>query len=53
MFLKSVPEGRIVMKGNWIFNAFADPSTAKIVFTANWVLTGYSTVRAITFRHTY
>ena len=53
MFLKTILEGRIVMKDNWIFNAFADPSTATIVFTANWVLTGYSTVRAITFRHTY
>ena len=52
-FFKTVPEERIQMKGNWVFNAFADPFDAKIVFEARWELTAYSTLRSVTFRHTY
>ena len=32
--LMTIPEGRIVMKGNWVYCATADPFTAKIIFTA-------------------
>ena len=39
----TIPEGRIVMKGNWVYYATADPFTANIVFTARWVRMSYTT----------
>ena len=51
--LMTIPEGRIVMKGNWVYCATADPFTAKIIFTARWVRMSYNTIRAITYMNTY
>ena len=49
----TIPEQRVVMKGNWIFSTKADPHAANIVFVARWVLMGYNTIRSITYMHTY
>ena len=49
----TVPEGRIVMKGSWVFSVYADEMTSKIVFKARWGLYGYSTIRSVTFVSSY
>ena len=49
----TIPEGRVVMKGNRVFSTKADPHAANIIFIARWFRMGYSTIRSITYMNTY
>ena len=51
--LMTIPEGRIVMRGNWVYCSTADLFTAKIIFTARWVRMSYNTIRAIKYMNTH
>ena len=45
----TVPEGRIAMRGDWVFSVCADEISSKIVFKARWGLYTYSTIRSVVF----
>ena len=50
----TIQEGRVVMKGNWVFSTKADPHTTNIAFVARWFrMMGYSTIRSVTYMNTY
>ena len=51
--LLTIPEGREVMKGNWIYHTEADPHASKIIFSARWIPRGYTTTMSIDYLNTY
>ena len=49
----TIPEGREVMKGNWVYQTRADPHASEIIFYARWVPEGYTTIESTGYMNTY